>query len=56
MKKLFESPVISAVELNSEDVIMASMIADKKFEKVEGFSDKATETKGLWEGVSEAWV
>ncbi|MCH5187515.1 MAG: hypothetical protein J1F63_03875 [Oscillospiraceae bacterium] len=56
MKKLFENPVISSVELNSEDVIMASTIAVKKFDKVEGFNDKATEAAGLWEGVSDAWL
>lgn len=56
MRKLFENPTISSVELTSEDVIMASAIAVKKFDGVEGFSDPAAGPQGIWQGSGDAWV
>lgn len=56
MRKLFENPTISSVELTSEDVIMASTIAVQKFKTIDTFKDGKDEATGLWEGVSDAWL
>lgn len=56
MKKLFENPVISSVELTSEDVIMASVqLTGNKFNTVDGFADNSA-AADIWKGADEAWV
>ena len=53
MKKFFEVPVVSSVELAQEDVIMNSVIAgDNGIVIVSGFEDTedVSETYNMWKG------
>lgn len=56
MRKLFENPTISSVELTSEDVIMASTIAAQNTGLGSVSDTKAAAEDSMWKGVDDAWL
>ena len=54
MKKFFEAPVVSSVELTQEDVIMDSLIGETVTVTVpDNFADEVSENFEIWRGFSE---
>ena len=55
MKK-FIAPEINSVEINSEDVIMASTLAAQNEGLTQVVDGTAAPANGIWTGVDDSWV